>query len=318
MQILNNTTNKNLTIILVNPRGFCAGVTRAIDIVEKSIEKYNKPIYIRNEIVHNKTVVQDLKNKGITFVKNVEEIPQNALAIFSAHGISEKVEMDAKNRDLHFIDATCPLVKKVHSDAISYDNKGYQIILIGHNGHPEIEGTAGRIKSKSYLVENVKDVEYLNLNPNIPIAYITQTTLSLDDTSDIIKALKNKYPDIIEPVAKNICYATQNRQNAVKNIVEKIDALIVIGSQNSSNSNRLKEIGTKHNKPSFLIDEIGNIPWDTIDKINILGISAGASAPQKDVDNIIEEIGKKRNLNIINEEIIKEDVIFHLPKELRK
>lgn len=209
------------------------------------------------------------------------------------------------------------MVKKVHSDAIAYDHKGYQIILIGHSGHPEIEGTAGRIKSKNYLVENIQDVNNLELNPNIPIAYITQTTLSLDDTQDIVKALKNKYPDIIEPIAKNICYATQNRQNAVKNIVEKIDALIVIGSQNSSNSNRLKEIGTKHNKPSFLIDEVADIPWDTIDKINILGISAGASAPQKDVDNIIEEIGKKRNLTIINEEIIKEDVIFHLPKELR-
>ncbi len=307
---------QDLEIILVNPRGFCAGVTRALDIVDKSLQKYNKQIFIRNEIVHNKNVVNNLKQKGITFVKNIEEIPTDALAIFSAHGVSSEVENIANKKNLHFIDATCPLVKKVHQDAILYDKQGYQIILIGHQNHPEIEGTAGRV-SKSYLVENVNDVEQLSLNPNLPIAYITQTTLSLDDTKDIIEALKHKYPNIIEPKAQNICYATQNRQNAVKNIIKDIECLIVVGSQNSSNSNRLKEIGIKNNIPSFLVDSPDDLPLDILKNISIVGISAGASAPSESIDSIINEIKKHRNIKITHKEVIKEDVVFHLPKELR-
>ncbi len=308
---------QDLKIILIHPRGFCAGVSRAIEIVEKTLNIYEKePLYIRHEIVHNKTVVDDFKNKGVIFVKEVAEIPQNANTVFSAHGISEKVENEAIAKNLNYMDATCPLVKMVHKVGIDYYNKGYQILLIGHKGHPEVEGTFGRIPSNIYIINNVDEAKAIEIYPNKPIAYITQTTLSLEDTKDIIDVLKTRFPNIVAP-EKSICYATQNRQNAITSIIDNLDALIVVGSKNSSNSNRLKEIGNKNNRLSFLIDNKDEIPFKELENIKILGVSAGASAPDSAINSIIEEIKKHRNVNIEDYEYVKEDVTFHLPKKLR-
>lgn len=307
----------NLKIYLINPRGFCAGVTRAIDIVEKSLQKFSTPVYIRHEIVHNKTVVENLKNKGVTFTKELDEIPNNALTIFSAHGVSEAIENEAINRNLHYIDATCPLVKKVHKDGLDYYQKGYQIVLIGHRGHPELEGTYGRIPGNTFIVENIEDAQNIKLDPKKPIAYITQTTLSIDDTKEIVEVLSSRFPHMEIPSSKTICYATQNRQNAVKQIINKIELLIVIGSKNSSNSNRLKEIGTKNNKPAFLIDNATELPFAILQKVRTIAISAGASAPESTVQEIITKLKEKFNVSIEEYEHIEENIKFILPKELR-
>lgn len=314
---MENSSSPELKIILIHPRGFCAGVSRAIEIVNKTLDIYKEPVYIRHEIVHNKTVVDEFKNKGVIFVKEVAEIPQNATAVFSAHGISESVENEAIDKHLNYMDATCPLVKMVHKAGIEYHNKGYQILLIGHKGHPEVEGTFGRIPSSIYIVNDINEAKTIEVEPNKPIAYITQTTLSMDDTKDIIEILKQRFPDIEGP-AKNICYATQNRQNAITSIINDLDALIVVGSKNSSNSNRLKEIGDKHNRKSFLIDNENEIPFEEIQNVKILGISAGASAPDNAIERIIETIKNYRNVSIVEDyEYTKEDVVFHLPKKLR-
>jgi len=296
-------------IILASPRGFCAGVYRAISIVEKALDKSGSPVYVRNEIVHNKRVVNDLKQKGVVFIEKISEIPDNTVTIFSAHGVSQKVEDEAKNRQLPTIDATCPLVSKVHKKAQKYENDGYEIILIGHNGHPEVEGTKGRIK-KPFVVSTVEDVKKLEPSSS-KLAFTTQTTLSIDDTDEIITALKNKFPDIIG--IANICYATQNRQNAVKKLAKQTDIILVVGSENSSNSNRLRDLGLKMNIPSYLIDDVSKLQSDWFDGKNKIGITAGASAPEILVDEIISHLKNIFDIESIKEiEGIKENIKFEI------
>ncbi|UQY80378.1 4-hydroxy-3-methylbut-2-enyl diphosphate reductase [Candidatus Hepatincola sp. Av] len=307
----------SLEIFLITPQGFCAGVSRALEIVEKCLQKYGKPLYVKHEIVHNKRVVEDLKKQGVIFVNELHEIPNNSTVIFSAHGVSRQIEIEALAKNLNIIDATCPLVKKVHKKAIDLHEKKYQIILIGHTGHPEVVGTYGRVASNIFLVTSIEDVKKLNLNPKEPIGYITQTTLSIADTQDIVDAIKEKYPSVDEKSSKNICYATENRQQAIKALINNLDALLVVGSNNSSNSNRLKEIGLSHNKPSFLIDSPTEIPFDLLHNVNKLGISAGASAPNVAIQEIIVALQKFKKCKITNFTFTEENVTFFLPKELR-
>lgn len=304
-------------ILLIEPRGFCAGVERAIDIVERALEKYGAPIYVRHEIVHNKRVVDDLRAKGAVFVKEVDEVPEGSVVIFSAHGVSEEVEVNSHKLGLHSIDATCPLVKKVHNQAKHYENNEREVILVGHSGHPEVVGTIGRVKRKVHLVENIDDVAKLDISG--PVAYITQTTLSYDDTKPIIESLKRKFSDIIGPDLDDICYATQNRQAAVKRAAEEVDLILVIGSKNSSNSNRLRDVAESSGVKSYLINDWSEIDqkWFS-DEIKVIGITAGASAPEELVVGVVNYI---KNLLKI-EEILKdnfgviESVKFNLPREL--
>lgn len=305
-----------LTLILAQPRGFCAGVERAIDIVEKALVKYGAPIYVRHEIVHNKWVVEDLTNKGVIFVKEVSEIPDGGVTVFSAHGVSEKVEGSAHIRDLPVLDATCPLVTKVHNQAKRYEKEGHEIVLIGHAGHPEVEGTSGRV-SDVYLVQNVEDVA--SLSPRTPekLAYVTQTTLSVDDTRGIIEALKAKFPAIEGPDVKDICYATQNRQNAIRELASEIDLLLVVGAVNSSNSNRLRDLGEECGVRSFLIADAEAINPEWFSGVARVGLSAGASAPEILVDRVITYIKTLRQTTVTLQQGVKETVHFNLPKELR-
>ena len=306
-------------IVLANPRGFCAGVDRAIDIVEKSLDKFKEPVYVRHQVVHNKKVVEDLEKKGVKFVKEVSEIPDNAVAIFSAHGVSQKVEDEAKKRNFMYFDATCPLVTKVHLEVQKHAQKGRDIILIGHKGHPEVIGTLGRHPSNSntkiYLVENNDDIKKLEISSS-EIAYVTQTTLSVDETRELINSLKEKFPGIIGPSADDICYATQNRQDAVKQLSLECQIVLVIGSQTSSNSNRLKELAEKCGTKSFLIDDKTDIDLNSLKDATSVGITAGASAPEEIVQEVISflvPLGFKtvRNLSENNE-----NMTFKLPKEL--
>ena len=310
--------NKELKILLSAPRGFCAGVERAIEIVEKSILKYGAPVYVRHEIVHNKFVVDDLKSKGAVFVEELEEIEDKTRpVIFSAHGVPKKVPEDAKNYNMTYVDATCPLVSKVHREAENLHRAGYHLILIGHQNHPEVIGTMGQLPKGSIdLIQNEDDAKKYNTK-NRKISYVTQTTLSVDDTSDIIKILKDRFPSIKEPAKEDICYATTNRQMAVKSIAKECDLFFVIGSRNSSNSVRLVEVAKKSGcSNSQLIHSQSEIPFDLIENSNTIGISSGASAPEILVDNFINEL-KNRFTVIINEvEIIKEDVVFKVPKKL--
>ena len=307
---------KRIKILLASPRGFCAGVERAIEIVEKALIKYGPPVYVRHEIVHNKRVVESLRTKGAVFVQELDEIPENSITIFSAHGISESVENEAKGRDLPVIDATCPLVSKVHKEGQFHSSKNREVVLIGHVGHPEVEGTMGRIPGKVHLVSNKDDVSALEISDHIEVAYITQTTLSVDDTRDIIDALKNKFPAIVGPDVKDICYATQNRQQAVYQIIDKIDLLLVVGAQNSSNSNRLKEIGVDNNIASYLIDDATELDPDWLTDISTIGITAGASAPEELVEELLERIEffAEIDLELVISNI--ENVKFKLPQEL--
>ncbi|MDC0989099.1 4-hydroxy-3-methylbut-2-enyl diphosphate reductase [Rhodospirillales bacterium] len=307
---------KRIKILLASPRGFCAGVERAIEIVEKALIKYGPPVYVRHEIVHNKRVVESLRAKGAVFVQELDEIPENSITIFSAHGISESVENEAKGRDLPVIDATCPLVSKVHKEGQFHSSKNREVVLIGHVGHPEVEGTMGRIPGKVHLVSNKDDVSALEISDHIEVAYITQTTLSVDDTRDIIDALKNKFPAIVGPDVKDICYATQNRQQAVYQIIDKIDLLLVVGAQNSSNSNRLKEIGVDNNIASYLIDDATELDPDWLTDISTIGITAGASAPEELVEELLERIEffAEIDLELVTSNI--ENVKFKLPQEL--
>ena len=314
--------DKNLTqrikILLASPRGFCAGVERAIEIVEKALDKYGPPVYVRHEIVHNKRVVESLRAKGAVFVQELDEIPENSITIFSAHGIAESVENEAKIRDLPVIDATCPLVSKVHKEGQVHASKNREVILIGHIGHPEVEGTMGRIPGKVHLVSNRDDVSALDIPNHIEVAYITQTTLSVDDTRDIIVALKDKFPSIIGPDDKDICYATQNRQQAVYQIIDKIDLLLVVGAQNSSNSNRLKEIGTDNNTTSYLIDDSKDLDPDWLRDISTIGITAGASAPEELVEELLEKIKSFAEIDLEFITSSEENVKFKLPEELTR
>ena len=310
--------NKELKILLSAPRGFCAGVERAIEIVEKSIQKYGAPVYVRHEIVHNKFVVDDLKSKGAIFVEELEEIEDKSRpVIFSAHGVPKKIPEDAKEYNMTYVDATCPLVSKVHREAENLHKSGYHLILIGHQNHPEVIGTMGQLPKGSIdLIQNEDEAKKYS-SENKKISYVTQTTLSVDDTKDIIKILKDKFPNIKEPAKEDICYATTNRQMAVKNIAKECDLFFVIGSRNSSNSVRLVEVAKKSGcLNSQLIHSQSEIPFDLIENSNTIGISSGASAPEILVDNFINELKNRFTVSIDEVEIIKEDVVFKVPKKL--
>ena len=311
--------NKQIKILLSAPRGFCAGVERAIEIVEKSIQKYGSPVYVRHEIVHNKHVVDNLKNKGAIFVEELEEINDKSRpVIFSAHGVPKKISVDAENYKMTYVDATCPLVSKVHREAENLNKAGYHIILIGHENHPEVIGTMGQLPKGSIdLVQNEAEAIEYKTNHKEKLAYITQTTLSVDDTKEIIKILKNRYTNIKEPAKEDICYATTNRQMAVKNIAKKCDMFFVIGSRNSSNSVRLVEVAKKSGcQNSQLFHSESVIPFDQIQNSNTIGISSGASAPETLVENFINELKKKFSINVEEVEIIKENVVFKVPNKL--
>jgi 4-hydroxy-3-methylbut-2-en-1-yl diphosphate reductase len=303
-------------IYLCEPRGFCAGVERAVQIVDLALKKYGAPIYVRHEIVHNKWVVNDLKSRGVVFVAEVAEIPDGAITIFSAHGISEKVEHEARLRDLPAIDATCPLVTKVHREAQRYEAEDYQIILIGHAGHPEVEGTMGRIKGQMLLVSDAADVATLQVDSTKKLAYVTQTTLSVDDTKIIIDALKTKFPHIEGPDTRDICYATQNRQNAVRDLEGKVDLLLVVGSTNSSNSNRLRDLGEEMGITSYLIDDATSLQPQWLECATNIGITAGASAPEWLVQDVIRAIQVVKPAIVTPLIYKQESTIFKLPKEL--
>ena len=311
---------KELKIYLASPRGFCAGVKRAIEIVEKAINKYGAPVYVRHEIVHNKQVVDELREKGAIFVDELSEVKDNSRpVIFSAHGVPKSVPDEAKLKNLSYVDATCPLVSKVHRESEQLHKKGYEIFLIGHKNHPEVIGTMGQLPLGSIkLIETKSDVE--NLQANIftkPLAYITQTTLSVDDTAEIINALKNKFPKIKGPIKEDICYATTNRQAAVKEIASKCDLFFVVGSRNSSNSVRLVEVAKKAGcKNSQLMHSEKEIPFNEIEKSDTIGISSGASAPEILVNNFLDELKKRFTVSIDEVEAIKENVVFKIPKKL--
>jgi len=311
--------NKQLKILLSAPRGFCAGVERAIEIVEKSIQKYGAPVYVRHEIVHNKYVVDDLKNKGAVFVEELEEIEDKSRpVIFSAHGVPKKIPDDAKNYKMTYVDATCPLVSKVHREAENLNKAGYHIILIGHQNHPEVIGTMGQLPVGAIeLIQNENEAKNYKNNGDKKIAFVTQTTLSVDDTQEMIKILKKRFPDIHEPSKEDICYATTNRQMAVKNIAKECDMFFVIGSRNSSNSVRLVEVAKKSGCiNSILIHSESKIPYDQIQNSNTIGISSGASAPEILVENFINDLKNRFTISIDEVEIIKENVIFKIPKKL--
>jgi len=311
---------KNLKIYLASPRGFCAGVKRAIEIVEKSLNKYGKPVYVRHEIVHNKQVVNDLKEKGAIFIEELSDIKDNTRpVIFSAHGVPKSVPKEAKEKKLSFVDATCPLVSKVHRESEQLYKKGYDIILIGHNNHPEVIGTMGQLPGGSIkLIETADDVDLLKVeNFSKPLAYITQTTLSVDDTAEIIDKLKRKFPNIKQPIKEDICYATTNRQKAVKEIAPKCDMFFVIGSRNSSNSVRLVEVAKKAGcKKSLLMHSEQKIPMDELKNSETVGISSGASAPDHLIQKLLEHLKKDREISLEEVTVAEEKVIFKLPREL--
>jgi 4-hydroxy-3-methylbut-2-enyl diphosphate reductase len=311
--------NKELKILLSAPRGFCAGVERAIEIVEKSLQKYGAPIYVRHEIVHNKYVVDDLKKKGAVFVEELEEIEDKTRpVIFSAHGVPKQIPLDATNYNMTYVDATCPLVSKVHREAENLNKAGYHIILIGHKNHPEVIGTMGQLPTGSiHLIQNEDEAKNYKVNEDKKIAFVTQTTLSIDDTKEIINILKNRFPNIRKPLKEDICYATTNRQMAVKNIAKKCDMFFIIGSRNSSNSVRLVEVAKKSGcLDSYLIHSESEIPYNQIENSKIIGISSGASAPEILVDYFINDLKNRFTITIEEVEIIKEDVVFKIPKKL--
>jgi 4-hydroxy-3-methylbut-2-enyl diphosphate reductase len=307
-----------LKIVLANPRGFCAGVTRAIDIVERAIERYGAPVYVRHEIVHNKHVVDQLRGKGAVFVEELSEVPSGATTIFSAHGVAQSVESEAKARNLPILDATCPLVTKVHVQGRRYAGAGRTLVLIGHAGHAEVIGTIGQIDAPVLLVSTPGDVSTLPLDPATPIAYITQTTLSVDDTRSVIAALHARFSDVAGPDVADICYATQNRQTAVRDLAAISDLLIVVGAQNSSNSSRLREIGTEMGVRSYLVDDGSNVDPAWLEGVETVGITAGASAPDALVDSVIAALEAIRPVTVSQLDGVREDVQFSLPAALRR
>ncbi|MGH6918898.1 MAG: 4-hydroxy-3-methylbut-2-enyl diphosphate reductase, partial [Geminicoccaceae bacterium] len=282
-----------LRVVLAQPRGFCAGVERAIAIVERALERFGPPVYVRHEIVHNKHVVEALKSKGARFVDDVDEIPEGAVTVFSAHGVAESVETAGRARELEVIDATCPLVTKVHKEGQRYASKGYEVILIGHAGHPEVEGTMGRINGPVHLISDAAEVAGLAPADPEKLAFVTQTTLSVDDTRDVIRALKARFPAIVGPDTRDICYATQNRQTAVRALSREVDLILVVGAQNSSNSNRLREIGETTGTRSYLIDSADSLDPSWLEGANVVGITAGASAQESLVQELIALLGER-------------------------
>jgi len=306
-------------ILLANPRGFCAGVDRAIEIVERALTKHGKPVYVRNEVVHNKFVVNDLRSKGAIFVKDIDEVPNNQVVIFSAHGVSQLVRKQAKELDSTIYDATCPLVTKVHKEVARKQKQNAQVILIGHKGHPEVEGTLGQSHEgvKVALVEDASDIEKLEISDVTNISYTTQTTLSVDDTHHIVNKLKQKFPNIQAPKKDDICYATQNRQDAVKILIQSSEVLLVLGSSNSSNSNRLREIAEKLNIPAYLIDGADEIKPNWLSDVKTIGVTAGASAPEILVQEVVDYLYDHGATEIEEISGIEENVHFPVPEELR-
>ncbi len=310
-----------MKIILAKPRGFCAGVTRAIETVEKALIKFGAPVYVRHEIVHNKFVVESLRAKGAIFVDEVDQIPHGAIAIFSAHGVSDKVEENSVARGLDVIDATCPLVSKVHREAKKYEEEGYEIILIGHRGHPEVEGTSGRVKKEVILVTNEEDARVVEIKNPEKISYVTQTTLSVDDTKRIVEILEKRFPQMQQGLAtKDICYATQNRQDAVRELSKQVDVLLVIGAENSSNSNRLRDLGEECGLKSYLINGSADISAHWFDNVQNIGITAGASAPEVLVQEVISKIKEISTDEVVVSDMngISENTFFVLPRKVRK
>lgn len=305
-----------MKVILAQPRGFCAGVVRAIEIVERAIEKFGPPVYVRHEIVHNKYVVESLKARGARFVKEVSEIPDGSIAIFSAHGVARKVEADAEARRLPVLDATCPLVTKVHNQGKRYVGQGRTLILIGHAGHPEVEGTLGQIDAPVALVQTEEDVAALDIPLDAPVAYVTQTTLSVDDTRGIIAALQRRFKDLVGPETRDICYATQNRQSAVRDLAKVADLILVVGATNSSNSNRLREIGEEEGVPSYLIADGSEVEAEWLRGIATVGITAGASAPEVLVEDVIGALRRLGPVEVSTLPGREENVQFRLPAEL--
>lgn len=307
---------KCFRVILARPRGFCAGVERAIEIVERALEKYGPPVYVRHEIVHNRHVVEALRAKGAIFVEELEEIPEGAVTVFSAHGVAEAVEHEAKRRSLPVLDATCPLVSKVHKEGQNHVRKGRDVILIGHEGHPEVEGTRGRIFGGVHLVSDVEDVANLKVDNPQELAYVTQTTLSVDDTRDIIAALKTRFPKIVGPDVKDICYATQNRQQSVRDVASQVDLLLVVGARNSSNSNRLREIGAQLGVPSYLIDDASMFDPQWLEGVGSVGVTAGASAPEELVQQLVDRLREYGEVEVVDQPGVDENMQFKLPREL--
>lgn len=310
-----------MNIILAKPRGFCAGVTRAIETVEKAIAKFGAPVYVRHEIVHNKFVVESLRQKGAIFVDEVDQIPAGAITIFSAHGVSDKVEEDSLTRGLDVIDATCPLVSKVHREAKKYEEEGYEIILIGHRGHPEVEGTSGRVKKEVILVTDEQDARTVHVKNPDKISYVTQTTLSVDDTKKIVEVLEKRFPQMQQGLAtKDICYATQNRQDAVRELSKMVDILLVIGAKNSSNSSRLRDLGEECGLKSYLINGAQDISSDWFAAAKNIGLTAGASAPEVLVQEVIAKIKEISTSEVTVSDMngITENTFFALPRKVRK
>ncbi|MGD1036912.1 MAG: 4-hydroxy-3-methylbut-2-enyl diphosphate reductase [Roseiarcus sp.] len=305
-----------MKIILAQPRGFCAGVVRAIETVERALERYGAPVYVRHEIVHNRHVVESLRAKGARFVDELSEVPPGAVTIFSAHGVSRRVENEARSRALPTIDATCPLVTKVHNQGRRYAAQGRILVFVGHRGHPEVEGTLGQIDGELHLVENVEDVEKLPIAADAPIAYVTQTTLSVDDTRGVIAALRRRFSDVEGPETRDICYATQNRQTAVRELSRVCDVIIVVGARNSSNSNRLREIGEEAGLPSYLVADGGDIDAEWVKNARVVGVTAGASAPEVLVDDVVQALMRIEPSELSNLDGLTENVSFRLPAGL--
>ncbi len=312
-----------MQVLLANPRGFCAGVDRAIEIVDRALDLFGAPIYVRHEVVHNKYVVDCLRHNGAIFIEDLNDVPEGATLIFSAHGVSQAVRQEAKRRGFRVFDATCPLVTKVHMEVSRFSQTGQECILIGHHGHPEVEGTMGQFDEqqggKIYLIETVSDVAQLNVNNPDELAYFTQTTLSMDDTAEVINALKQRFPKIQGPKKEDICYATQNRQDAVKALVAACDILFVVGSPNSSNSNRLREVADRLNVPAYLIDNETEIDRSWLQGRKKIGLTAGASAPEVLVEKVLQRLKEwgVADEDIIQNQGVKETVVFSLPKELQ-
>ena len=305
-----------IRVVLAQPRGFCAGVERAIEIVERALKKFGPPIYVRHEIVHNRHVVEDLRTRGAVFVDELDEIPAGAMTVFSAHGVAKRVEELARERDLPVIDATCPLVAKVHNEGRRYAGQGREIVLVGHAGHAEVEGTIGQVPAKVHLVQTVADVAQLAVADPAKLAYITQTTLSVDDTRHIIAALRSRFPTIVGPDVRDICYATQNRQQAVRELAETVDMILVVGSRNSSNSNRLREIGQELGKPAYLIDDAEALRAEWFTGIRSVGLTAGASAPETLVQGVVDGLKQFDEIEVSIQSGVAENVRFRFPAEL--
>jgi 4-hydroxy-3-methylbut-2-enyl diphosphate reductase len=310
-----------MEILLANPRGFCAGVDRAIEIVDRAIEVFGAPIYVRHEVVHNRYVVDGLRQRGAVFVEELAEVPEHSTVIFSAHGVSKSVQQEARERGLQVFDATCPLVTKVHIEVHHHANQGREIVFIGHAGHPEVEGTMGQYANPEggiYLVESPDDVQTLTVKNPDNLAYVTQTTLSIDDTQAVVDALKARFPNICGPKKDDICYATQNRQDAVKKLAGQCDVILVVGSPNSSNSNRLREIAEKLGRTAYLIDDAGQVRREWVEGATRVGVTAGASAPEVLVTEVVAKLKEWGGTTIMERNGIEEKVVFSLPKELRR